>query len=90
LGGARVFTKLALRGAYNLIRICPGDEWKTTFRIRYGHFEYVVMPFGLINVPAVFQHMVNDVFREFLDIFVIIYLDILVFFKTLEEHHIHV
>lgn len=91
LGGARVFTKLDLRGAYNLIRIRPGDEWKTAFRTRYGHFEYVVMPFGLTNAPAVFQHMANDVFREFLDIFVIIYLDdILIFSKTLEEHHIHV
>ena len=87
LQGARYFTKIDLRGAYNLIRIRPGDEWKTAFRTRYGHFEYTVMPFGLTNAPAVFQHMANDVFRDFLDRFVIIYLDdILIYSRTLEEH----
>jgi transposase InsO family protein len=91
LSGAKYFTKIDLRGAYNLVRIRPGDEWKTAFRTRYGHFEYTVMPFGLTNAPAVFQHMANDVFRDFLDLFVIIYLDdILVYSKTLEEHQQHV
>lgn len=91
LSGAKHFTKIDLRGAYNLIRIKPGDEWKTAFRTRYGHFEYTVMPFGLTNAPAVFQHMANDIFREFLDLFVIIYLDdILVYSKTQEEHDRHV
>jgi hypothetical protein len=50
----KIFTKLDLRGAYNLLRICPGAEWKTAFRTRYGHFEYTVMPFGFTNAPAVF------------------------------------
>ena len=91
LSGAKYFTKLDLRGAYNLVRIRPGDEWKTAFRTRYGHFEYTVMPFGLTNAPAVFQHMANDIFRDFLDIFTIIYLDdILIFSKTQEEHDEHV
>ena len=91
LSGAKFFTKLDLRGAYNLVRIRPGDEWKTAFRTRYGHFEYTVMPFGLTNAPTVFQHMANDIFRDFLDIFIIVYLDdILIYSKTQEEHDIHV
>ena len=87
LQSARVFSKIDLRGAYNLVRIKPGDEWKTAFRTRYGHFEYKVMPFGLTNAPTVFQHMMNDIFRQYLDHFVVIYLDdILVFSSSLEEH----
>lgn len=62
LGRARIFTKIDLRGAYNLLRIKKGDEWKTTFCPRYGHFEYNVMPFGLTNAPTIFQHMMNDIF----------------------------
>jgi hypothetical protein len=91
LGEARVFTKIDLRGAYNLVRIKPGDEWKTAFRTRYGHFEYNVMPFGLTNAPAVFQHMMNNVFHEYLDKFVVAYIDdILVYSRTQEEHDHHV
>jgi hypothetical protein len=58
----KIFTKLDLRGAYNLLRIRPGDEWKIAFCTRYGHFEYAVMPFGLTNAPVVFQHLMNDIF----------------------------
>ena len=91
ISGAKFFTKIDLRGAYNLVRIRPGDEWKTAFRTRYGHFEYTVMPFGLTNAPAVFQHMANDIFRDFLDIFLIIYLDdLLIYSTTQEEHNAHV
>jgi len=50
----KIFTKLDLRGAYNLLKIRPNDEWKTAFRTRYSHFKYTVMPFGLTNAPAVF------------------------------------
>ena len=69
---ATIYTKIDLRGAYNLVRINKGNKWKTTFQTRYGHFKYNVMPFGLINVPVVFQHMVNDVFRGLLNDFVVI------------------
>ncbi len=78
----KIFTKFDLRGAYNLLRICLGDEWKTAFRTCYGHFEYTVMPFGLTNALAVFQHLMNDIFREYMDEFVVVYLDdILIFSK---------
>jgi hypothetical protein len=62
------------------------------FRTRYNHFEYVVMPFGLTNVPNIFQQLINDVFHEYLDDFVICYInDILIFSKNMEdhEHHVH-
>lgn len=88
---AKIFTKLDLRGAYNLVRVKEGDEWKTAFRTRYGHFECLVMPFGLTNAPAAFQHFMNDVLREFLDITVLVYLDdILVFSADQEQHTRHV
>ncbi len=64
---ARYFTKLDMRCAYNLIRICEGDEWKTSFSTTTGHYEYLVMPFGLANSPSVFQSFINDVFRDMLN-----------------------
>ncbi|XP_073510888.1 uncharacterized protein [Phyllobates terribilis] len=87
LRGARIFTKLDLRGAYNLVRIRQGDEWKTAFNTRDGHYEYLVMPFGLCNAPAVFQELVNDIFRDLLYSCVVVYLDdILVFSPDLQTH----
>ena len=80
-----------MRGAYNLVRVKNGDEWKTAFRTRYGHFECLVMPFGLTNAPAVFQHFMNDVFRDMLDQTVLIYLDdILIFSENPSDHTDHV
>ncbi len=91
LAGARYFTALDLRGAYNLIRMKEGEEWKTAFRTRYGLYEYLVMPFGLTNAPATCQELVNNVLRVHLDKTVVAYLDdILVYSKTLEEHIRHV
>ena len=88
---AKYFTKLDLRGAYNLVRIAHGEEWKTAFRTRYGHFEYLVMPFGLANAPASFQGLINDTLRPFLDRFATAYLDdIMIYSNTLEEHKDHV
>ncbi|XP_073408526.1 uncharacterized protein [Dendrobates tinctorius] len=89
--GACWFTKLDLRGAYNLIRIKHGDEWKTAFNTPEGHFEYLVMPFGLTNAPSVFQCFMNDIFRDFVDKFLIIYLDdILIFSKDWDSHVEHI
>ena len=86
-GQPKVYTKIDLRGAYNLVCIKKGDKWKTAFQSRYRHFEYNVMPFGLINAPAIFQHLMNDIFREFLDDFVVCYLDDILFFSKDEKDH---
>jgi hypothetical protein len=83
VAGARYFTRLDLRSAFNLIRIKAGDEWKTAFRTRYGLFEFLVMPFGLTNAPASCQQFVNDTPREYLDIFCAVYIDdILIYSKS--------
>ncbi|KAI2660671.1 Transposon Tf2-6 polyprotein [Labeo rohita] len=88
---ARIFTKLDLRSAYNLIRIRAGDEWKTAFSTTSGHYEYTVMPFGLANSPSFFQAFINDVFRDMLNRWVIVYIDdILVYSNTYDEHITHV
>ena len=91
LTGARVFSKLDLRNAYNQVRIAEGHEWKTAVRTQFGLYEYLVMPFGLCNAPAAFQSLINDVLFEFLDSSVVVYLDdILIFSPDLESHHVHV
>ena len=92
LQGASLFTKLDLRNAYHLVRIREGDEWKTAFNTPRGHYKYLVMPFGLTNAPAVFQALVNDVLRDFLNVFLFVYLDdIVIFSKSEQEHlqHVH-
>ncbi len=84
LGRAKLFIQLDLTSAYHQIRIWKDNKWKTAFRIRYGHFEYQVMPFGLSNAPASFQGYINKILIEKLDIFVVVYLDdILIYTKDL-------
>jgi transposase InsO family protein len=91
LSKAKVYTKLDLKDAYHRIRIEPGDEWKTAFRCRYGHFEYCVMPFGLANAPATFQTFINEVLGDLVDTICIVYLDdILIYSENEEEHTQHV
>jgi len=86
--GAKIFTELDLKDGYHLLRIREGDEWKTAFRTRYGHFEYKVMPFGHVNAPATFQAMMNKISREFLDHGVVISLDDILIYSETEEEHI--
>ncbi|KAI2644715.1 Retrotransposon-derived protein PEG10 [Labeo rohita] len=88
---ATIYTKLDLRSAYNLIRIKEGDVWKTAFLTTRGHYEYQVMPYGLANAPAVFQSFINEILKEFMNKFVIAYIDdILIYSKTETEHVTHV
>ncbi|KAA0059961.1 pol protein [Cucumis melo var. makuwa] len=87
---ATVFSKIDLRSGYHRLRIRDNDIPKTTFRSRYGHYEFIVMSFGLTNAPAVFMDLVNRVFKDFLDSFVIIFIDdILIYSKTKAEHEEH-
>jgi len=87
LSKATFFTKLDLKNGYYLIHMGEGEEWKTTFKSRYGLYEYTVMPFGLCNPTSMFQSMINDIFRDMLDLGVIAYMDdILINTERVEEH----
>ncbi|CAH9077225.1 unnamed protein product [Cuscuta europaea] len=85
-----MFSKVDLRSGYHQVRIAEKDTPKTAFRTRYGHYEFTVMPFGLTNVSAVFMDLMNRVFRPYLDLFTIVFIDdILVYTKTPKEHEEH-
>ena len=90
MAGANYFSKINLKDAYYRIHIKAGDEWKTAFRTCYGHYEFLVVPFGLTNAPATFQAYINKALCGLIDDFCIVYLDdILIFSKTKEEHDQH-
>ncbi|GKA31150.1 putative reverse transcriptase domain-containing protein [Tanacetum coccineum] len=90
LQGSNVYSKIDLRLGYYQLRVREEDIPKMTFRTRYGHYEFQVMPFGLMNAPAVFMDLINRVCKPFLDKFVIVFIDdILIYSKNKKEHEEH-
>jgi hypothetical protein len=90
LRDAKVFSKIDLNSGCHQLRIREEDIEKTTFSTRYGHYEYVVMSFGLTNAPAAFMEAMNGMLHEYLDDFVVVFLDdILIYSQTEEDHERH-
>ena len=90
LKGAGVFSKIDMQSGYYQLRVKDVDVSKTTFRTRYGHYEFLVMPFGLTNAPTAFVDLMNRVFQPYLDQFVVVFIDdILVYSRDQQEHEQH-
>ncbi|KAA3466638.1 ty3-gypsy retrotransposon protein [Gossypium australe] len=88
--GATVFSKIDLRSSYYQLRVKDFDVLKTMFRTRYGHYEFLVIPFGLTNTPAIFMDLINRIFRSYLDRFVVVFIDdILIYLRDESEHAEH-
>ena len=90
LGGAKVFSKLDLKSGYWQMPMRQEDIKKTAFKTRYGLYESLVVPFGVTNAPAQFMNLMNDLLQDYLDEFILVFLDdILVYSRSMEEHAEH-
>ena len=87
LRGARVYSKINLRTGYHQLRVREADIPKTAFRMRYGHFEFRVIPFGLTNAPVAFMDLIHRVFQPYLDPFVVVFVDEILIYSPFEEEH---
>lgn len=90
LSGASIFSKINLKLGYHQVRITEVDVSKIIFRTRYGHYDFLVLPFKFMNAPIVFMELMNWVFRDFLDQFIIVFIDDILFYSLdFKTHVVH-
>jgi hypothetical protein len=87
LRGASVFSKIDLRSGYHQLRIRPSDIPKIAFITKYGLYEFMVMSFGLTNAPAYFMYLMNNVFMDYLDKFIVVFIDDIIVYSLNEQKH---